>query len=277
MTNVTVSALFGYAPTKGSPIPYMAQFVELVMRGPTQSKFARASMSALLVSRKGVPVTVRQAQLPMLIMYRTGVPAPKRARCWSFVLDGHTFYVLNLAEEGDFLFDTVTQQWCHWSTAGFDKQWNFQNGTMWGNRIVGADLLNDYVWEMDPSATLDNGFRDIEHIVTGGISTRSRTYIGCDSVRVSASFGLLDEVNGSVMNLRFSDDQEETWSDYFPVSLTEDDFDGEIAFRSLGSFMAPGRIFELSDTGGLIRIDGADAFLNGFDNDQQSQGEAQGE
>ena len=55
------------------------------------------------------------------------------------------------------------------------------------------------------------------------------------------------------------------------IQLTEGAFDTEIAWRSLGSFMAPGRIFELSDSGGLIRIDGCDAMLNGFDNDTQNQ------
>lgn len=271
-----VSQVPTLATISGSATPRVSQVVVLVAVGPPESRFSRVPQVSALVTRKGVPVA-RVSQVAALLMYQTGVPAPKRARCWSFVLDGHTFYVLDLAAEGTFLFDTVTQQWCHFSTAGFDKQWNFANGTMWGNRIVGGDLINDYVWEMDPTATLDNGFRDIEHVVTGGISTRSRTSIGCDSVRVSASFGQLDEVNGTTMTLRFSDDQEQTWSPYFTVSLIEDDVDSEIAYRSLGSFMAPGRIFELSDVGGLIRIDGADAFLNGFDNDQQTQGEQGGE
>lgn len=271
MTAAKTSGVVGLTARKGTPSALLAQFAMLLMRGPQQAKFSRTSQYVGLILRKGAPVT-RTSDVVALCMYRTGIPTPKRARCWSFVLDGHTFYVLDLGVEGNFLFDTVTQQWCHFSTAGFDKQWNFQNGVMWGSRIIGGDLLNDYLWDLDPTATLDEGFRDVEHVVTGSINTRSRTYIGCDALRVSASFGLLDEVGGSTMNMRFSDDQEETWSDYFTVSLIEDDFAGEIAYRSLGSFMAPGRIFELSDTGGLIRIDGADVFLNNFDEDEPPGG-----
>lgn len=246
----------------------------MVVYAPPSSKLTRTSQLAGLTPYEIGKYTVpRTSQLAALVVYSTAVPSQKRSRAWTFVLDGHTFYVLDLGPEGTFCYDQVTNQWCNFSTQGFAPQWNFVNGAMWGNRIVGGDMLSDAVNELVPTAVLDEGWRDIEHVVTGGISTRSRTYVGCDAVRVSGSFGQLDEVYGSVMRLRYSDDQEETWSDYFDVDLILDDFDGEIAYRSLGSFMAPGRVFELSDSGGLIRIDGCDAFLNGFDNDQQNQGE----
>lgn len=265
------SQLYALFPrTAGQPPLRSSQLAALVVYTPPQTRLTRTSqIAALLPYEIGKFTVPRTSQLAALIVYATGVPQPKRSRAWSFVLDGHTFYVLDLAAEGTFLFDTVTQQWSNFSSQGFEPQWNFQNGTMWGNRIVGADLLTNDIWEMDPSAVLDEGWRDIAHIVTGGLSTRSRVYVANDAVRVSSSIGQLDEVNGSQMKLRYSDDQEETWSDYFVVDLIPDDFDGEIAYRSLGSFMSPGRIFELSDSGGLIRIDGADAFLNGFDNDSQ--------
>jgi hypothetical protein len=79
-------------------------------------------------------------------------------------------------------------------------------------------------------------------------------------------------VNGATLTLRFSDDQGKTWSADYVVTLTQGDYKGEIAYRSLGSFMAPGRIFELSDIGGLIRIDGADLFADEFDDAAPKQG-----
>jgi hypothetical protein len=36
--------------------------------------------------------------------------------------------------------------------------------------------------------------------------------------------------------------------------------------------MSPGRVFELSDSGGPIRIDGADAFVDGYDDAQAGPG-----
>jgi len=198
--------------------------------------------------------------------------AQKRTRAWTFTLDGHTFYVLDLYTEGTFVFDTVSNRWAKFSTQGYGA-WNMHQGTMWGKRIVAGDIGTSQVWELDPAAMLDEGFRDITHAVTGALVTRSRTYHAVDAVRVSASAGDLDEVNGATFNLRFSDDQGNTWSPYFSLTLSESDFSGEIAWRSLGSFNAPGRIFELTDSGGLVRIDGCDAFIDDFDNDapQESQ------
>lgn len=207
----------------------------------------------------------------------TGPPVVGVNKAWSYVLDGHTFYVLDLGAQGTFVYDKVTNQWSNFATGtlntvdGPQPQWNMQNGCMWGTRIMGCDLALPTVWEQCPANVLDNDATQITHLVTGGINTRSRTYISTDAVRISGSFGFLDSTGVVTFNLRYSDDQEATWSDYFPVTLTPGNYDDEIAWRSLGSFMAPGRIFEFSDAGGLIRIDGCDAFLNGFDNDQQTQ------
>lgn len=267
-----LSALTGRT---GNASARTSQAIMLAALAPPATRRSEVSQSALLACRSAEGnVVTRTTQLVELVAYKTGIPTPKRGLAWTFTLDQHTFYVLDLAEEGTFVYDQSTNQWANFSTQGYEPQWNFHNGTMWGDRIVAADLLTTDIWEMDPSAVLDEAWRDIAHVVTGGISTRSRTYVACDNVRVSASIGQLDEVNGSQMLLRYSDDQEATWSPYYAVDLIVDDFNGEVAYRSLGSFMAPGRIFELSDSGGLIRIDGVDAFLNGFDNDQQDAGKS---
>lgn len=259
------------APPGAQVAAKVTQVVLLIAAAPPESERAQVSQAAMLIASTAEgKVEANVTQVVMLVAKLTGIADPARSRAWAFTLDGHEFYVLNLGAQGTFLWDTVTSQWCKFVTNGYG-QWNFTNGCQWGNRVVGGDLLTDQVWELRPTALLDEGWRDINHVVTGGIATRSRVYVSCDNLRVAGSIGLLDELNGATMTLRYSDDQEATWSDPFTIQLTEDEFDGEIAWRSLGSFMAPGRIFELSDIGGLIRIDGADAFLNGFDNDQQSQ------
>lgn len=199
-------------------------------------------------------------------------------RAFSYILDGHTFYVLDLGAQGTFAYDFVTEQWSNFSTGTLatakdapNPQWNFANGCMWGQRIVGGDLSTTDVWEMVPSAVLDNDAVNIGHAVTGGLSTRSRTYLAVSSVRIAASFGLIDEVSGTTFNLRFSDDQGNTWSPYYSITLTSGSYDSEIAWRSLGSFASPGRVFELTDSGGLVRIDGCDAFIDGFDEDTKAE------
>lgn len=206
-----------------------------------------------------------------------GPPAVSNYKAWTYVLDGHTFYVLDLGAQGTFVYDFVTQQWSNFTTGTPsapgtpNPEWNFINGWQWQDRIVGGDIATPDLWEMNPSAMLDNDVTEIAHVSTGAIAVRSRVFHSCDAVRVMASFGIIDDVSGTVFNLRFSDDQEKTWSEYFTITLSEGAYDTEIAWRSLGSFCAPGRIFELSDTGGLIRIDGLDVFIDGFDNDPQDQ------
>lgn len=237
---------------------------------PSAFKSLDSQMAELVVSSAGANVVAHESQLAMLVVYQTGIPDQARSRAWAFSLDGHEFYVLNLGPEGTWLWDQITGQWCEWETDGYG-QWNFINGCMWGDRIVGGDSINSYVWEMDPTAVLDEGWRDITHVVTGGLLTRSRTFVSCDSIRMSGSAGFLDEENGTTITLNFSDDQGKTWSDDFTIALDEDAFDEEIAWRSLGSFSSPGRIFQFTDVGGIIRIDGTDAMVNGFDNDQPTQ------
>lgn len=253
------------------PAPQTSQAVMLVSYAPPSSKKAETEQVAALVTRTAEGKTVpNTSQLVMLVAYNTGTPDQSRSRAWSFTLDGHTFYVLNLGQEGTFVYDTTTQQWAEFTTDGYG-QWNFLNGTMWGNRIVGGDSIQPLVQELAPSAVLDDGWRDITHAVTGGVATRSRVGHSVEALRVAASVGAIDEVNGATLSMRFSDDNGNTWSQYFTVPLEQGNYSAELAYRSLGTFAAPGRIFEITDAGGLIRIDGCDVFIDNFDADDNQQ------
>lgn len=201
--------------------------------------------------------------------FSSGLPDSVRSRAWTFVLDGHTFYVLDLGTEGTFLYDISTQQWCKFITDGHNG-WNLKNGIRWGTagRILGGDEAGGYVWELDPDITIDEDFRQINHKVTGNITTRSRVFHAVESVRIAGSIGNIDDISGSEFSFTYSDDGGQTYSDPFIVELVQGDFSGEIAWTSMGSFMAPGRVFQFSDSGGLQRIDGADVFVEDFDDNE---------
>jgi hypothetical protein len=209
------------------------------------------------------------AEAAMVVCGVTPPGAENRTRAWTFVMDGHRFYVLDLGLEGTYVFDVSTGQWAQFRTQGYTG-WNMRAGTVWqvANRIVAGDTLHGIVWEMSPDDLLDEEFRTVEHLVTGGLMTRSRVYYSVEAVRLSGSIGAVqDGEDGITTELRFSDDNGNTWSDTYTTVVVEGEFDGEIAYRSLGSFMAPGRIFEFRDIGGMFRIDGADAYINDFDDD----------
>ncbi len=192
-------------------------------------------------------------------------PASSRKRAWSFVLDGHTCYVLDLGQQGTWIYDRDTSQWAQFITSGY-AQWNFASGCMWGQRVVAGDLITTDVWEMQPGALFDNNATEIVHVVTGGLVTRNRVYHSVDSFSLACSVGQLqDQAGTATVLLSFSDDQGKTWTDMDTKTLTQGDFGGEIAWRSLGSFASPGRIFKITDSGGFLRIDGADAGIDSFD------------
>jgi len=264
-----IAALLAYAPPH-TEFARAGELTALVVHTPPATKYVRDSQTAgLVVYAKGVYAMPRASQLYALAVYRTSIPDSTRQRAWTFVLDGHQFYVLDLGNEGTFLYDIGTGQWCEFKTQGHNG-WNVKNGVSWGssNRIVGGDEFYPYVWEMDPDQPVDEGFRDIIHKVTGGIMTRSRVFHAVEMLRIAGSLGKNTSDSGATMTMRFSDDMGGTWSDTLPIALDGDAFPGEISWTSLGSFMAPGRVFEFSDVGGLLRIDGADLFAEDFDADQ---------
>lgn len=265
MSQTAVMAV--YAPETTREV-YASQFAALVPYEPGPTRQMNDSQVFALVPYAGLPkIRPRVSQAFAAIVYGTGQPVVVRSRAWSFSLDGHVFYVLDLGDEGTFLFDQVTGQWCEFRTNGY-VGWNMKVGTTWGeNRVAGADSINNFVWELDPDQPLDEEFRDKEHFATGGVQTRSRVYMSVEALRLAASVGQIDDTSGAVLKMRFSDDNGQTWSNYFEITLTSGDYSGELSFRSLGSFMAPGRVFEISDVGGLIRIDGADVFIGDFDGD----------
>lgn len=201
-----------------------------------------------------------------------GIPSTSRKRAWTFTMDGHPFYVLDLGIQGTLLYDQLTDQWSVFVTSGYN-QWNVANGCQWGQRIVGGDLYTTELWEMQPGALKDNGTLDIVHIVTGGLVKRNRTFVSVDALRLAISNGQLDALTGAYVTLAFSDDQGKTFTTMPSINLTQADYTTELAWQSLGSFAAPGRVFRITDVGGFLRIDGCDAGINDFDEDEQTGGQ----
>lgn len=254
------------APTS----PRLLQAAVLVAYGPPQSQFARVTQAQALVARAAAEgnVAARATQAALLIAYGTGVPDPTRSDSWTYVLDGHRFWVLPLGPEGDWQYDTITKQWSQLVTQGFDGL-NFTHGIMWGLRIFGGDVLYPSLYEMDPTQPDDEGWRPVEHVVTGAISTRSPNMVGMANFRCTASVGALSDASTDV-DLTFSDDNGHAWVGPFTIGVAAGAYDTQLLWSALGSFSAPGRILKISDSGGMLSIYGADAGLNNFDEDDNS-------
>lgn len=245
-----------------------SQLAALAVLAPPASKLVHTGQMADLTPYSvGVNALPTVSQMFALVVYSDAVPEERRNRAWTFVFDGHTFYVLDLGPQGTWVYDIDTQQWCKFTTVGYGNSWNMKGGAVWRNgRVVACDSVTGQVWEIVPTQTHDEGWRPVIHASSAGIPRRSRVHTAMEALRITASVGVIGE-EGATFSLRFSDDNGKTWSDPYTLELHENDFDGELAWRSLGSFMAPGRVVELEDTGGLIRIDGADVFLDNYDGD----------
>ena len=195
-----------------------------------------------------------------------------------FTLDGHDFYVLRLGADETLLYDLTTGQWSSWDSPGRNT-WRATGSINWvgllgsgednvpaTNIICGDDTLG-VLWALDPASGSDEGpfegmpLRPFTRTVTGGIPVRSRTSPRCNAVTLVVSTGDPDATD-TTMQLRVSDDNGQTYQNCGAVKVPDNIYFREVRWRSLGVIRAPMRIFEFSDTGATVRIDGADARLS---------------
>ena len=276
------SSLALITPRAGNVASRTSTLALAAVIAPPPARSARVSDLAMLIVRAANPnLVTRASYLAELMVYSTATPKQNRSLAWTFSMDGHTFYVLDLGNQGTFLYDVVTSQWCKFETQN-SVGWNIRNGTMWWTkfapRVVGGDSTGPQVWEYDPTALFDDGFRDIEHAATAGIMLRSRVFVSMSELRIAASAGELDDTTGAAyIQLTYSDDGGQTYSApvivYLDVGTTPNG-QQDIRFPSLGAFMAPGRILQISDVGGVLRLDGVDAMLDDYDGGGQPDPES---
>lgn len=182
-------------------------------------------------------------------------------RAWIFSLHGHVFYVLQTFDQ-TLICDLTTGQWAKWVTAGHQR-WNMYRGVTWRGRIIAAGSAGPEVWEVDPKEPLDEGLHPIRRVVTGFLPVRGDHSYRQGELRLNASVGQ-PVAEGVDLEMRFSDDGGHTWVGPFSIRLLQGVYSQELSFRSLGRLQVPGRIWEITDAGGLMRIDDADSELDPF-------------
>lgn len=193
-------------------------------------------------------------------VYTTGIQDIPRRLAWTYTLDGHYFYCLDLGADGTHVYDLSTQQWTVFDTVGYGGHFNFKNGILWktGKRVVGGDILTGAVYEMDADSYLDDGWRPTYYEARGALFIQGVAKRKNYALRLVGSTGRLADSVAPVLNMQFSDDAGGTWSNEYSITLTTDTKQ-RLEWRSLGAFAAPGRIFRLYDTGGLKYIGWAEA------------------
>jgi hypothetical protein len=214
----------------------------------------RTTEANLLVVLEDTDGITRTPQANLLYVYNEGARENNLLRAWSFILDGHSFYVLHLGMLGTWVCDVSSgYQWSQWITEG-SESWNAEQGCMWQDRIVAGDNQNPLLWLVDPEAENDeDGTKPVSRVATALIPARGRDTVTLGMLSVNASAGA-PSYTGATLGLRFSDDNGNTWVAMPAVDLGTGEFDQNLQFGSLGTFGQPGRIIEVSDSGGLMRL-----------------------
>ncbi len=204
------------------------------------------------------------------------VPLPDYQQIVSFAfsLDGHDFYVLRLGNNETLVYDLTTGSWASWDGQGRNV-WPVNSGFNWAsvlgsldpnapatNIIMGDDTFST-LWTLTTSLAADEGpflndsRREFSRAVIGGIPLRSRTSPRCNAVTLTASIGDPLMVTTAI-SLRISDDNGASYRNAGTVTVFPEEYTKEVRWRSLGLMKAPGRLFEIVDSGTTVRIDGLD-------------------
>lgn len=151
----------------------------------------------------------------------------------------HRFVVVRLDTE-TWAYDVTTRQWCEWASDGRD---NFRgacsDGTYLGDDETGK--LWRFSGYQDAGGTLTRvvggGFP-----VTGGVVPVNNVRIRCE---VGTTGYLSGDYTPAEIEMRFSDDGGNTWSDWEAESLgAQGDYRTMPEWRALGLADYPGRVFE---------------------------------
>ena len=246
----------------GKPAVKASELVALVVVGTPPSRYIQSSELVGIVSYQKGKVVAHVSEIVALVSYTVGGTERFNSRAWGFTLDQHPFYVLHLGSEGTFVFDALTSQWAEWGTEGY-VGWNAENGVEWNNQVYYGDNEGPTLWRMDPESFLDDDFRTITRIVTGGIPATGRQTIRTGMFVLSMTKQSdIDTLSDPYVKLSISDDGGKTFRD-LNVLTFDDSETQDLSWRSLGVIKAPGRVFRIEDQGGLVTISGADLTVDG--------------
>lgn len=198
-------------------------------------------------------------QLGVYVLVR-GQTEHRRLHAWTYTLDGHDYYVLNLNDIETLVWDKLTDTWSKWKSA--DKPyWRPMNGLNWNKELVAGDRLNNMLYDIDADSRMDGENENevpIESVLIGALNLRLMESLPCNGVRLTVSQGF-PTTTGVGIRLEVSDDDGYNFTDCGLLVLdTASKFDYDISWRSLGTMRAPGRVFRITDTGYAHRIDALD-------------------
>lgn len=261
---VTQSAIRGLL--EGSNALVAQSTVRAVYNNPADAgRIAQVAVRSLAVPE---PVSkVSQALVRVLCRGRIEDP---RVRAWTYSLDGHDFYVLRLGEIETLVYDTLSEEWYTWGTdAGI--LWRVNTGHNWlggellsavyGSNVLVGDDTTGRVYFLNPDQDYDTPSSSagentyFTRRASGQVPMKGYSKVPCYGVEVFGSIGFgTAPPPFNTVTLEYSDDSGVTYVTASSIAVDTNQ-DTRLFWRSLGSIKNPGRIFRVTDSGALRRID----------------------
>jgi len=213
--------------------------------------FVHNADSVFVGTDEGRATVLRVHEIDVVVVGSLGVfpDAPLSVSVFPYDLDGHVYYGLHVRGRGTFVYDLMTDQWAEWETADFGF-WNAQYHVKWQDKYYASTMFENQINLVDPTAVLDDSFRDNSFIVTGRLESQDREYVANPEAQIFGSIGL----RGGDVNLRYSDDEGANWSADRIVTTVPGVRNANVMFYDLGSVTAPGRIYQIEDLGTMRRV-----------------------
>lgn len=170
---------------------------------------------------------------------------PTSCSAWAEVVDAHSLYVLNIAGITTYALDIQSGGWAEWGSYGRQTFRGHNSLHIDGNTYLGDDATND-VWILDPTRYTD-GEDPIIRVVSAYHATNAR-FERCNRLSLVCTKGrgtLGGQGFDPVVEMRFSDDQCETFSAWKPGKTGKfGAYSTRTVWRQLGKMHSPGRYFE---------------------------------
>lgn len=260
------------AVTAGDASAQVSQFDALSVFNFPSEEIQTSQLDFMLsLERQGIDAAMEVSQLDYIAVVRGRIANPK-VRAWTFSLDGHDYYVLQLGDDGTILYDTLSEQWYDWGS-GEDFIWRAGTGANWlggrtfadiygSNIIVGDDSIG-VLYFLNPEGIADEDpvqgaeyMRPFLREINGQVAVKGYDARACYGVSLMGSIGENLDSSLTAITLYTSDDEGHNYDEHETINIATDDFNARVDWNSgLGSFEAPGRLFRVRDYGALQRID----------------------
>lgn len=234
---------------------------------PTAAIFASAGGAMVATAHRSTDLAVSLAGV--MVVARGRVASP-RLRVWTFQLDDHRFYGIDLGLlEKTLVFDMHSKAWAVWGSG--DSDWwrariirNWLNGRRLAPTksaiIAGDDTTGMLYWlnpdgdsDSAPSLAMDEPVPFVRTVTGQVVIAPGYGAAPCFGVQLEGSLGSLAGDND--VTLAISDDRGNNYWSPGSVTLTGGAWGARAHWRSLGAMRQPGRLFRVTDTGALKRLD----------------------